>query len=392
MENSIEHQFKIKLQKQINLSHHNFYFYWKGRVALTAILEAIDIKKDDEIIVPAFTCVVVANAILYLGAKPIYVDIDLKTYNTSLEKIKSKVTPKTKAIICQNTFGLSSEIDAISNWSKEQGIISIEDCTHGFGGEYNQKPNGSYCDFAFYSTQWNKPFSTGIGGIALVNNNDYISALENVNKHLDQPTFKDNTILKLLILARKKILNEKNYWQLLKLYRFLSKKNIVIGSSSDVELKSLKKPKNYFKGMSKTQIKEGLKTVDTLPKLMTLRKNNAFIYTEFLKTNNLNHVNAEFFNNHSFLKYPLLVKNRQDFLELAEKNKIDLGEWFNSQLHPVQGDLGLWHLNKEDFPISKYASERMINLPTDTKEIEKVIDFLKKHQTYIINQSSLPMG
>jgi len=389
MANSIEQKFRKKLQTQINLSHDNFYFYWKGRVALTAILEAVGVKKGDEIILPAFTCVVVANAILYLEAKPVYVDIEFDTYNTTLDRIKRKVTPNTKAIICQNTFGLSSEVNNIADWCKKNDIISIEDCTHGFGGTYNNQPNGSFCDFAFYSTQWNKPFSTGIGGISLVNNTNYISAIEKVNKRLLNVSKKDKVILKILLIARKNILTQNNYWKLIKLYRFLSKKNIVIGSSSDVELKSITKPKDYFKSMSSTQIKEGVKAVESLNDLINLRKKNAKVYTVFLKSNNLNHVKDVYFDNHSFLKYPLLVNNREEFLLLAEKNQIDLGEWFNSQLHPVQGNLKQWELNKIDYPNSKYSSEKMINIPTDTNEIEKVINFLKENMSFIVHLSAL---
>jgi len=376
-------RYKNELQKQIGLAHNNFFFYWKGRVALTAIFKALDLKEGDEVILPAFTCVVVPNAIIYLKAKPVYVDIDLDTYNTSLEKIKEKVTSKTKVVMCQNTFGLSSEVDLISNWCKANNIISIEDCTHGYGGRFNGGPNGSYSDFAFFSTQWNKPFSTGIGGFLLVNNTSYTSKIEAVNKDLIIPSSKDKVVLKVLLFAKNKILNASNYWTLLKLYRFLSKYNLVIGSSSDEEITSIKEPQNYFKGISSTQINEGIKSVQNINNYLTLRKKNAAIYTAFLKQNKLTFVADKLLDNHSFLKYPLLVKNRDEFLELAEKHKIDLGEWFNSPLHPVQGDLSMWGLKIDDFPNAKYASERMVNLPTDTTEIKKVITFLELYKNMI---------
>ena len=66
----------------------NIFLYWKGRVALYAILKAMGVKDGDEVIIPAFTCVVVPNAILYLGAKPVYVDISIEDYNTDAKKAK----------------------------------------------------------------------------------------------------------------------------------------------------------------------------------------------------------------------------------------------------------------------------------------------------------------
>ena len=157
-------KFKAEIAKKLNANASQISLYWKGRVGFYALLKANGIGKGDEVIIPAFTCVVVPNAIIYLGAKPVYVDVNKDTFNTTLNHIKEKVTTKTKCIVIQNTFGLSSEIEEIVEFAKEKEIVTIEDCTHGFGGSYNGKPNGVFADASFFSTQWNKPFSTGIGG------------------------------------------------------------------------------------------------------------------------------------------------------------------------------------------------------------------------------------
>src|SRR5438105_15281527 len=87
--------------------------FWKGRVALYAILEALGVGPGDEVIVPAFTCVVVPNVILYLGARPIYADIDAATYNAEAAGIEPRLSPRTKVILAQNTFGLAPDLDPI---------------------------------------------------------------------------------------------------------------------------------------------------------------------------------------------------------------------------------------------------------------------------------------
>ncbi|MCB0824080.1 MAG: aminotransferase class I/II-fold pyridoxal phosphate-dependent enzyme, partial [Bacteroidales bacterium] len=144
------------------LKNENIFLYWKGRVALFALLKAMGVSAGDEVILPGFTCVVVPNAIKYLGATPVYVDVLKEPMNPDVRNYENAISPKTKVIITQNTFGLSFEVDKIAALAKAKNIYSIEDCTHGFGGTFNGKPNGSYCDAAFFSTQWNKPFSTGI--------------------------------------------------------------------------------------------------------------------------------------------------------------------------------------------------------------------------------------
>ncbi len=376
---SVEPVYKKSLSEFIGCSPDQFFLYWKGRVALYAALKAMGIKEGDEVIVPSFTCVVVPNAIMYLRARPIYVDIDTKTLNTTLELIQAAVSERTKCILIQNTFGLSSQVDEIIDFAKEKGITTIEDCTHGFGGTYQGKPNGVRSDFSFFSSQWNKPFSTGLGGILLVNNNDYLEKVKQVNTDLIYPGFKSRVMLKLLILFNKFFITDRTYWLLVRLYRFLSKTGLVIGSSSDDELNSPKKPEGFFMGGCNVQYREGVRAMNKLKGLIDLRKKNALLYTSFLKDNGKYFVDPSLESDHSFLKYPFLVKDRIAFMKKAEQSSIRLGEWFESQIHPVHEHFELWELEPKNFPVSKEMSSHMLNLPTEIKNPHKVIQFLKKN-------------
>ena len=108
--------YKERLAKCFSISPDSLFLFWKGRVALYAILKAIGIKEGDEVILPAFTCVVAVNPIIYLGAKPVYVDVDPMTYNIDVKRLERenvKTLSKAKAILAQNTFGLSADLDAI---------------------------------------------------------------------------------------------------------------------------------------------------------------------------------------------------------------------------------------------------------------------------------------
>ena len=362
----------------------NIFLYWKGRVALYALLKAMKIKKGDEVIIPGYTCVVVPNAIKYLGAKPIYVDIDKETLNTTLSKIKDAVTEKTKVIISQNTFGLSSEVEEIIAFAKEKNLWTIEDCTHGFGGTYKDKPNGTYCDAAFFSTQWNKPFSTGVGGFSIVNNTALIPELINVNSELIKPSKKEVLLLSGLLFAHKYFINSSTYWGLRKLYRWLSKNNLVVGSSEDKEIISADMPDDYFKDISKTQIRKGLKSLDKLPQVLKKRKENAKIFTDFLKENNKYHVKEFLHKDHSFLKYPIFVKSRTIFEEVAQNEKIQLDNWFCSPIHPVEKNFKLWDIEIDKIPLAYKVSMQVINLDTDSKHPERIIEFLENNLDEII--------
>lgn len=373
-----EVQYKEKIAQILGTSSDRIFLYWKGRVALHALLRAMQIGSGDEVIVPAFTCIVVPNAIKYLGAKPIYVDINPTTYNADYQEVAKKITPKTKAIICQNTFGLSSDIEALVALAQQHKLFTIEDCTHGFGGTYNGRPNGSYCDAAFYSTQWNKPFSTGIGGFAVVNNEKLLSKLDAVNEDLERATRKDNWQLRILYFVRERILTARRYWKMLAMYRFLSRYNLVQGSSSGGELCSIEPPKHYFKAISQAQIAKGLQNIDKIGELSALRKRNAQTYNDYLQQRGKTFVSPQLFDNHAFLKFPLLVQRREEVLRLTEKRHIPLGEWFCSPLHPTTENLTLWDFDEAQFPIASDISKKMVNLPTDVPEIAPVLAFLNE--------------
>jgi len=374
-----EDSYKKAIASILKCKQNQVFLYWKGRVALYAILKAMGVKEGDEIILPAFTCVVVPNAILYLGAKPVYVDISPENFNINISLLENAITRKTKGIICQNTFGLSSNIEQMIQIANRNGLFTLEDCTHGFGGYYNDRPNGSYCDAAFYSTQWNKPFSTGIGGFLVVNNTEMINEVKQLEFKKANPTITDKFVLAFLLLFNRYFVNRYTYWTMIKFYRFLSMNNLIIGSNQGDELSGINIPKNYFKDISSIQVNAGIKHLRQLENVNKLRKRNAVAYTQFLKSKSKIYVKENLFDNHLFLKYPLLVKERDSFLELAEKEKIALGDWFLSPLHPIKGNLELWHFNSESFPLGTSISNKIVNLPTDIEDSSDVLKFLSKN-------------
>lgn len=375
---------KLKLEISKYLFTDKIYFHYKGRVSLYAILKAMGVGAGDEVIIPAYTCVVVPNPIIYLGAKPIYVEIDEKSLCMDLTKLEEAISEKTKVIICQNTYGLSANVDKIVKIAKTHKLYTIEDCTHGFGGSYKGKPNGSYCDAAFYSMQWNKPFSSGVGGFMTITNLELVPKIKELENSKTEIGIVTKLNLKTLYFTKRYLLNEATYWMMVKLYRWLSKKNIVTGSSSGEEISDIIMPHNFFMNYSEVQAKEGVRNIKKLPEILALRKTNAAKYTAFLKANGKRFVADELHENHSFLKYPVFVNDREKFFELARKHKIELGDWFNSPIHPIQSEFEKWFMIPENFPLANYASQHVINVPTDTKKIEKAIQFLEKFKEEII--------
>lgn len=377
-------QLKAVIGEILGLSPEAVFLFWKGRVALYALLKGMGIGPGDEVILPAYTCVVVPNAILYTGAKPVYVDIEPTTFNIDLTQVEAAITPQTKAILCQNTYGLSSHLEALQAIAQRHSLYTIEDCTHGFGGHYAGRPNGTYCDAAFFSTQWNKPFSTGLGGFAIAQSAALRQALAAFEAQAEPPSWQAVAMLKTLYFVRKYLITPYTYWPLVKLYRGLSRYNLILGSSSGTELTSTALPSGYVRQFSSTQAREGLNNIRSLAADLATRKATAQIYTQFLAQQGKQRVAPELFANHSFLKYPVLVQDRADFLQRAEQANIELGDWFVSPLHPIQGDLSAWHFNRLQFPMAVYQAAHVVNLPTVPTRLDRVLAFLMANREALL--------
>ncbi len=382
-----ENKYKLAIAEILNCDPSLIFLYWKGRVALYTILKAMGVGSGDEVILPGFTCVVVPNAILYTGARPVYIDIDPETYNMNIDNLEKYINKKTKVILCQNTFGLSSNTEKIIEIAKRYNLFTIEDCTHGFGGFYKGKPNGSYCDAAFFSTQWNKPFSTGIGGFAVTNNVELSAKVAKLEQIKIKPGFMDKIILSFLIFFRRHFINDKTQIFLVNIFRFLSRYNFIIGSNQGSELMGTDMPDKYQKDISSVQLNSGLKNIKRLRELNKLRKANAISYSSFLQSKKKNHVPESLFENHIFLKYPLLVRDREEFFRLAQKSGVILGDWFLSSLHPIQGSLNPWGFDNNSCPISCHIAERIVNLPTEIKNNKKVLEFLEANLLQIDSEN-----
>ena len=140
-----------------------------GSVALDAAIIALGIKEGDEVIMPTFTIISCASAIIRVGAKPVLVDSDLNTWNIDVSKIEEKITKKTKAIMVVHIYGLPVQMDEILFIAKKYNLKIIEDAAEMHGQTYKNIPCGSFGDVSIFSFYPNKHITTGEGGMILTN-------------------------------------------------------------------------------------------------------------------------------------------------------------------------------------------------------------------------------
>lgn len=145
-----------------------------GTTALHLNLAALDIGPSDEVIVPSLTFIATANVVKYCGAKPVFVDSESETWNIDTEKIKEKITDRTKAIMPVHLYGHPADMDPIMEIAKERNLVVIEDAAEAHGAEYKGRKVGSIGDYACFSFYGNKIITTGEGGMILTNNNEQV--------------------------------------------------------------------------------------------------------------------------------------------------------------------------------------------------------------------------
>ncbi|WP_353068377.1 DegT/DnrJ/EryC1/StrS family aminotransferase [Tunturibacter empetritectus] len=138
-----------------------------GTAGLHLALLALGITKGDEVLVPSFTFIAAANAIRYVGATPVFVDIDPESLNLSPAAVEQAITPRTRALLAVHTFGRPADMHALLALARRHHLFLIEDACEAIGAQYHNQPAGSFGDLAVFAFYPNKQITTGEGGIVL---------------------------------------------------------------------------------------------------------------------------------------------------------------------------------------------------------------------------------
>jgi perosamine synthetase len=154
-----------------------------GTISLDLALKSLRIKSGDEVIVPPFTFISTANAVLFQGAKPVFADLDARTFTINPDDLAEKMSERTKAIIAVHLFGHPFDVKAIQDVCEDHNVYLIEDCAQAHGAEYGGKKVGGFgiagC-FSFYAT---KNMTTGEGGMITTDNDEIADMCRLLRNH-----------------------------------------------------------------------------------------------------------------------------------------------------------------------------------------------------------------
>ncbi len=288
-----------------------------GTVALHLALLALGIKKSDEVIVPDMTFVATANAVSYVGAKPVAVDSEMETWNIDTSKIEEKITKKTKAIIPVHLFGHPCDMDPIIDIAKDHSLFVVEDAAEAHGAEYKGKKVGGFGSISCFSFYGNKTITTGEGGMCLTDD----------EKLAEEMSFlKDHGMSK-----------EKRYWH------------------SKV---------GFNMRMTNIQAAIGLAQLEQIDKFIDRKRKNSELYNSLLKGVDGITLPPEMpWAKSTYWMYSVLVqdaygRSRDQLMSKLKENKIDSRPFFYP-MHQLP-----MYKSERSFPVADELSARGISLPS----------------------------
>lgn len=334
-----------------------------GTDALIIALKALGIGKGDEVITTPFTFFATAESISFVGATPVFVDVDINTFNIDPAKIEEKITDKTKAIMPVHIFGQPCDMDAINEIAKKHKLKVIEDACQAIGSKYKGKKAGSLSDIACFSFFPTKNLGcAGDGGMIVTNDDNLATVCRALRAHGSgadgQKAF--NIINDIKEDAVEDNGTDNTVYNPLKYYNYL------IGQNSRLD------------ELQAAILRVKLRNLD---KWNDARRKHARFYSEQLKDTNLAAPFEADNVKHVYHLYILQSDDRSKMVNYLKENGIATGVYYPIPLHLQKAyqDLGY---KEGDLPNAEYLSHRTFAIPmfaelTD-EEKEYIVDTIKK--------------
>jgi len=370
---------KIKnviLKNYLNVSSLTFHvsLFFSGRSALYHLLKSLNLKKGDEVLVQAFTCEAVVLPIVALNLKPVFFDIERKSFSANPIDLEKKLSEKSKVVILQHTFGIPpSQREKILSIIRQNNLVLIEDIAHGINNSKLKCQNSKLKNhFFLLSFGRSKSLSSVFGGAIVTNNKKIAKKLDSFN--LPYPSY--SLIFKLLLYKPIAFITKLTYNIYLgKIIHFFSQKfNLLIPEITKKEKAGEydhffdKKYPNVLAILLLNQFKRFTKTQNQRKKIVNF----------YLK--NLNNVTSYKLQvTGSIIRFPLLVKNRDKILQNLAKKGIFLGRWYDSPVAPKGFPLDKVGYRWGSCPQAEEICQKIINLPTNNiklNEVEKLTKIL----------------
>lgn len=349
------------------------YSFSSGRVGLSGILSALGVGSGDEVLLQVPTHIVVPNAIRYTGAQPIYVDCRLDNYTMDLEQAEQHITPRTKVLLLQHTFGIPVDLDAALDLARRYRLEVVEDCVHALGSTYAGRYLGTFGHAAFFSTEETKTISTTMGGMVVTDDPLLAAKLEAYQKSCAWPSY-SLTYRRLAKLVAYHVQSHPYlHTYSRQFFELIGRRNPLPRPTEPAELRGMK-PSNYEQRLSNAQAALGLRQIERLEQNVNHRRATVKAYSHLLAKGGVKLPCPPPKADVAYVRFPIWVENKEATYERTLPYAL-LGTWFSSVLmeaiSPTYGDYTMGSC-----PNAELATKHLLNLPTHlyvkTRDIETI--------------------
>lgn len=354
-------QFEKEIANKIGVKH--AITVGNGTDALIIALKSLGIKEGDEVITTDYTFFATAEAIRFIGATPVFCDVELDTYNIDPSQIEEKITEKTKAIICVHLFGNACKMDEINDIAKRHNLYVVEDAAQAINSQYNGKNVGNLGDVACFSFFPTKNLGCfGDGGMITTNDDDLATIMRALKVHGSGENG----------MKAYAILNDEEF-------------EVVEQNSGDNTVYNPLKYYNYLIGHNSRldEIQAAILRIKLkhLDEYTENRRSISHGYIEALKDTSLVMPTETEGGKHVFHLFILQSENREEIESKLKEKGIATGTYYKVPMHLQKAfnDLGY---KKGDFANAEYLSERTFAIPLfpemNDEEREYIINSIKE--------------
>ncbi|MBI2049837.1 MAG: DegT/DnrJ/EryC1/StrS family aminotransferase [Candidatus Staskawiczbacteria bacterium] len=375
----LEDEFK----KYLDVKH--AFSFNSGRSCLFAILKALNLPENTEVLLQAFTCNAAVNPILWQGLKPIFVDCDENSFNIDVEDLKNK---KGDVLIVQHTFGLPANMDEVLSIVRQNELILIEDCAHALGAEYKNKKVGTFGKAGFFSFSRDKVISSIYGGMVVTNDDVLAKKLEKLQNEFGYPSY--FWIFQQLlhpILLNFIILPIYNFLDLGKIFLILSQWLHILSKAVHKKEKRGGRPNYFPRALPNALAIIAHHQFSKLNSFHQHRQELSKFYYQNLKGTSFDVSDSLLPGisdiSHSFLRFTIKHPKAHEIIYNAWQNQnILIGDWYTSPIAPADTKLEKMQYKTGSCPTAEKLSKITFNLPThiniSKEDAQRIINFLEK--------------
>ena len=362
--------------------------FWRGRAALWSILCALQGDSSDEVVLPAFTCEMVPAAAKFAGRKCVYADAEPGQYNAAAGAIAEATTERTSAIVCQHTYGIASAVREIVAEVGKRSVALVEDCCQLVSPDSRWGPVGRVGDAAFFSTQWSKPFSTGLGGMATFTNAELHKATSEIRSGFSREGNRERArSLAVQVLLYELTVQPATRATIARVYRWAQRTGLVRGTTTAEEYGRTMPPSYPAAGLN-VQADLGMRQLRQWPRNLHHRQRLTQFYLECLGDIGVDtsplRVGCD---EPTLWAIPLQVENKPELLRRAETRGLPIATWFDAiPAHVAPATAGQYDYRPGQCPRSERLFSREIHLSTAPSvtqaKSEAAVEFLREHAIF----------